>query len=314
MGKVAIGLKRIFDRAIQEKVISLEAIAQDKQRATKNIETIPSVEQLVKDGRDPLHAIYTNTLNLMSIFADEITTLPPLHQIHDFIVKWQDIYCPALPPMSPISNSYFSCWTILDASFGMDRETVGTCFLSLMDLLNLQPEQVEAVRNLNQSRMGIYEVLSLKKDLFQLRELITNKELTAYICSGYAGDAGDLVFVRLVPPLTNSVDYFVALTTPYQLVMQKKEDWLQYFKRHEIKPNTVGFETRLHRHMKYGKTRTYWSEYIFYGYSNYAPGVIMMTGFPDQPETQPMHEKYQHEREIHRENLNPTGITFNADT
>jgi hypothetical protein len=293
MGKMAIRLKRTFDRAIQKKVISLEAMTQAKQQAAENIKTMPSIDQLVKDGRDPLHAIYTNTLNLISLFGEQMTTLPPLHPIHDFMSKWNDTYCPSSPPMSPISNSFFTCWIYLDAAFGEDKETVATCFLSLIDRLNLHPTQVEAAKNLSQSRMGIYEILATQGQFFDLRELITDKKLTAYICSGYIGNAGDIIFVRLVPPLANTAEYFVGLTTPYQLVMQSTDDWLRYFNRHEIEANAVGAETRLHRHMKYGKNRTYWSEYIFYGYSNYAPGVILMTGFPDQPETQPHHEKYQ---------------------
>lgn len=83
------------------------------------------------------------------------------------------------------------------------------------------------------------------------------------------------------------------LTTPYQFVQQSKENWLQYFKRHDISPKSVGVETRFHRHLKYGKNRTYWSEYIFYGYSNFGPGVILLTGFADQPNTQPQHDEYQ---------------------
>jgi hypothetical protein len=293
MGKMASRLKKLFDQAIQEKVISLKAMSEAKKMAAENIKSLPSVKDLVDDGRDPLHAIYTNTLNLMSVFGEQVTTLPPLHQIHDFIAKWHHTYVPGLPPWSPVSNSYFTCWTMLDAAFGEERETIGTCFLSLVDRLLLDPTQVEIATNLNQSRMGIYEVLQTKGQFFQLREIVTDKKLTAFICSGYVGSRGDLIFIRLVPPVANSVDYFIGLTTPYRFVQQSEEDWLQYFKRHDIRPKTVGVEARLHRHLKFGKNRTYWSEYIFYGYSNFGPGVILLTGFPDQPNTQPQHDKYR---------------------
>ena len=293
MGKMAMRLTRIFDKAVQEKVISLETMRRAKQQATENLLTMPSVEHLVVNGSDPLHAIYVNTLNLISLFGEEVATLPPLHQVHDYLSKWQDVYQPSLPPMSPITKSYFTCWTLLDSAFGEDKETVCTCFLSLLDRFHLDPIQVELVKNLNQSRMGLYEVLQCNGQLFELRELITDKRITANICSGYQASPGQIIFIRLAPPLANTVQYSVGLTTPYLMFRQTPQDWLGYFERHDIRPGTVGAEARLHRHMKYGKSLTYWSEYIFYGYVNYDPGVILITGFPDQAGTQPQHDKYQ---------------------
>jgi hypothetical protein len=293
MGKLAVQLTRIFDQAIQKKVVSLDALISGKEQAAHNLQTMPSVENLIKKGSDPLHAMYVNMLNLISLFSEEVTTLPPLHAVHDFVSKWLNLYQPSFPPMSPITSSFFTCWTIFDATFGDDAETVCTCFLSLLDRFRVDPIQVEIARNLNQSRMGLYEVLKCNGKICELRELITDKRLTANITSGYQGSPGHLIFIRLVPPLANSVDYHVGMTTPYLLVKQTAEDWFQYFKRHEIHQGTVGVESRLHRHMKYGKTRTYWSEYFFYGYVNYAPGVILITGFPDQQQTQPAHDKYK---------------------
>lgn len=293
MAKFAAKLNKIFDRAIQEKVISIKAILEAKMAASEHMKSMPTVGQLVDDGLDPNHAIYANTINLLSLFAEEVTALPPLHAIHDFISKWLEIYVPGTPPMTPITNSYFTSWTLLDAAFGVDKETIGTCFLSLARRLFLNPIQVEAASNLEQSRMGIYEVLQNDGQYFQLRELITEKQCTAYICSGYIGSVGDLIFLRLLPPLANSANHYVALTTPYLFLHQTRENWELYFKRHDIIANTVGVQTRLHRHLNNGKNRTYWSEFIFYGYANHRPGEIMLYGFPDQPETMPQHSKYQ---------------------
>ena len=292
MGKMSLGLKRIFDQAVKEKVVSLDAMKIAKKQALHNIETMQSVENLVESGHNIQHAIYVNTLNLISLFGEEMSTLPPLHRMNDFFSKWQDVYQPSFPPVSPITTSYFSCWSLLDVTFGADKETASTCFLSLIDRLNLNPVQVEAARNLDQSRMGIYEVLQGKGKFIELRELVTDKRFTAYSSSGYEGIPGHILFVRLVPPLANTLDYFVAMTTPYRLIKQTTHDWLRYFERHNIQPNTVGVETRLDRHMKYGKNPTYWSEYIFYGYYNYEPEVVFLTGFPDQPRTQPHNKNY----------------------
>lgn len=293
MGKMAAELTKLFDQAFQEKVVSIDSKAKAKATAAKNLEGVATFEELVDQGHDPVHAIYTHTLNLISIFSEQATTLPPLHPIHDFIYKWHDIYLPGLPPMTPVTKSYFLCWTSFDATFGPDKETVGTCYLSLIDRLRLDPIHAEAAKHLSQSRMGLYVVLQGEQDKVVLQEFITGKIFNTRIYSGYECMRGDLLFVRLVPPVANSANYYVALTTPYLFVKQSPAEWTQYFARHGIRPNTVGVEARLHKHLKYGPNRTYWSEFVFYGYVNYAPGVIYMGGFPDQVETQPAHRNYR---------------------
>ena len=55
MGKMAARLKKLFDRAIQEKVISLRAMSEAKKMAAENIKSMPSVKELVDGGGDPLH-------------------------------------------------------------------------------------------------------------------------------------------------------------------------------------------------------------------------------------------------------------------
>jgi hypothetical protein len=222
-----------------------------------------------------------------------VITLPPLQKAHDLLSQWQDNYQPSYPPMSPITVSYYSCLTQLDATFGQDQETLGTCFLALADRLGLDAIQVKLARNLNQSRMGLYEVIQGTGKFSELRELITDQRFKVFFASAYEGSAGDILLVRLLPPLANTADYCVALTTPYRLILQTAADWLHYFRRHGIEPGTAGVDAKLHRHVKYGKTPSYWSEYIFYGYSNYAADVVFVTGFPDQPQTQPAHRKYR---------------------
>ena len=52
----------------------------------------------------------------------------------------------------------FAHWTAFDVAFGRDNETLGDCWVGISDLLDLDPIQVEAARNLCLSRSGIYEV------------------------------------------------------------------------------------------------------------------------------------------------------------
>ncbi|MBI4624456.1 MAG: hypothetical protein HY736_14725 [Verrucomicrobia bacterium] len=44
--------------------------------------------------------------------------------------------------------------------------------------------------------------------------------------------------------------------------------------------------------MKRGKATFYWSEFVHYGYFNYRDDAIFMIGFPDRPQTQPHHPKF----------------------
>ena len=103
----------------------------------------------------------------------------------------------------------------------------------------LNPEQVQLIHNLDQSRMGIYEVLTRKGQFFELRELVINKLLTAHICAGYQGNPGDIIFIRLVPPLDQTFNYSVGMTTPYLLLRKNEQEWLYYFERHDIYPKLV---------------------------------------------------------------------------
>lgn len=91
MGRMSNGLKRIFDQAVREKVVSLGDMAKAKQKAAQNLEDMPPVDELIKQGYDPQHAVYVNTLNMINLFGEQMSTLPPLHKVNDFLAKWHDI-------------------------------------------------------------------------------------------------------------------------------------------------------------------------------------------------------------------------------
>ncbi len=243
-------------------------------------------------GQDPVHAAYTTTLNLISTFAEAVTAMPPLHSAHDFIARAQEIYAPGFPPQSPITVSHFVTWTMFDVRFGPDHETIGDCFVAVADILQLGAVAAEAVAHLRQSRLGVYEVTAGTADRFRLRELVTNGVVDALIPTGFKGSPGQLILVRLVPPLLGATSYHVALTTPYLLLGCAEGEWLEYFARHQVMADTVGVGERLQRHLKYGRKPDYWSEYIFYGYVNHRSDAIFLTGFPDRPETQPQHRGF----------------------
>jgi hypothetical protein len=140
--------------------------------------------------------------------------------------------------------------------------------------------------------MGIYEVLGASGAGLRLRELVTDRKLEAVITSGFKGRAGDLILIRLLPPVPECGLPWVGMTTPYVLVGCREGDWLEYFKRHQILPGTVGCEERLRRHLKVGTDQFYWSEFVFWGYVNFRSDAIFLAGFPDQRHTQPAHSSF----------------------
>jgi hypothetical protein len=288
MAGISERLRREFKRARKAGIISLAACREGERKG----EEIKTVDQLIREGYDPVHALYLNVNNLISLFAEQVTVLPMFHRAHSILLKTQDMYTPGYPPMSPITVSYYGCWTIYDLPIGKDDETLGGCFAALSDLLELDALQIEAARNLCQSRMGIYEVLGASGAGLRLRELVTDRKFEAVIPSGFKGRAGDLILIRLLPPVPECGLPWVGMTTPYVLVGCREGDWLEYFKRHQILPGTVGCQERLRRHLKVGTDQFYWSEFVFWGYVNFRSDAIFLAGFPDQPHTQPAHNSF----------------------
>ena len=285
MANISQRLRREFQKASQGGIVSLAAY-REGEGAGQEIKT---VTQLIEEGYYPLHAIYINTNNLISLFTEQVTDLPMFHRAHSLLSKAGDTYLPGYPPMSPITVSYYNGWAFYDLPIGIDNETMGGCFLSLCDMLPLNELQIEAARNLCQSRMGIYEVLGAAGAGYRLRELVTDREFEALIPSGFKSKPGDLVFIRLLPPVPECDLPWVGITTPYVLVGCREADWLEYFQRHQILPGTVGCEERLRRHFKVGKDKFYWIEFACWGYVNFRSDVIFLAGFPDQLHTQPAH-------------------------
>jgi hypothetical protein len=69
-----------------------------------------------------------------------------------------DEYTPSSPPMSPITQSYFTCWGAFDlASTGSKKETLATIAIDFCKYIQVDPELVRLYENMQASRMGIYK-------------------------------------------------------------------------------------------------------------------------------------------------------------
>jgi hypothetical protein len=232
------------------------------------------------DDLHPLHAVYIAVQNVSSFFAERVSVFPEFVNYYDIVAKAEDEYMPSCPPMSPLTKSFFTAWAFYDVRFGADRETIGTCLMDLGDLLGLGPGPVEAIRLMNESRMGIYERGDSSGGRCRFRELITDDEFESYVPVGYPGGKGDLWYVRLCPPI-RPLAYHVALTTPYILLGFGKSDWTAYLSKSLIGLTAPEKRRRLHELLKHGREPNQWNEFIFKAYHHHQFDAIFLTGLPD---------------------------------
>jgi len=247
---------------------------------------VRTYEQLVQEGYDSLHALYVSAQNFVSLFAEQVSELPEFEAYCDAVEKAEDEYMPGGPPMSPLTNSYFTTWAFFDLPFGPDRETMGTCLLDLMRTMEADPLMIDVLESFQASRMGIYEHCGSHGRHVRLRELITGDDFVCHSTSGYRGRKGELWYARVCPPVAGVVDYHVVVTTPYVLTESSVADWTAYLNKALL---NTGSDKRqgLGELLKYGRSRCEWHEFIFLAYHHHQFDAIFLAGLPDVPESLP---------------------------
>lgn len=249
---------------------------------------LPTIETLIADGVDPVHAAYVFIQNLSSHFAERASGLPELAKYAKVVADAEDRYLPSGPPMSPLTVSYFTCWAFYDLRLNSDGETLGQCQLDLNDILMMQPDQVDVLRKLSDSRMGIYEHLEAADGLVRLRELITGDEFLCLCTAGYQGTVGELWYVRRLPPLIPELaSYHILFTTPYILMESTLEDWTQYLRRAIANTDGSDDSQRLHQLLKFGTSTHHWNEFVCDAFHHHQRDAIFLSGIPDLRATLP---------------------------
>lgn len=293
MGKISNRLKKLFQDQVSNKVIDISALRKGKELATENLNSIISVEALLEQGCTPSEAVYINMQNLTSVLLEDLIMLPPASSMYRFFSKQESLYEPGYPPHSPITNSYYNLWLQFDAAFGDDKESIGSCIFDMADILKIQDVQLMALKNLCESRMGIYEVMKITSErVFTIREFITEKTTSLKFDSHFSGQVGDILYIRILPSLFGE-DLFVTLGVPYHLVGYSENAWKEYFKKQGIESGSENFQQKFYDHMKYGKDRNYWVEYAFWAYMQHRPDVIYLTGLPDDKTSQAAHQQFR---------------------
>ena len=249
---------------------------------------IRDIEMLIKDGLDPVHAGYVYIQQMSSYFAEGVSQLPEMKLFAKLAGDAEEEYMPSGPPMSPLTGSYFTCWAFYDLKFGKDGDTIGKCQIEANDLVLLNPDQLDVLKKLSESRMGIYEHIGFADGLVRLRELITGDEFSCLCPAGYKGRSGELWYVRRLPPLMPELATFhVLFTTPYILIESTKDDWMQFLKRTLLKADGNDDRERLHQLLKFGLSTNYWNEFVFQAYHHHQAQAIFLAGIPDLKATLP---------------------------
>jgi len=161
---------------------------------------MPSIEKFIKDGLDPIHAVYAFVQNITSFFSEGVSQLPEMKKFAKIVAKAEDEYMPSGPPMSPLTGSFFTSWAFYDLRFD-GTDTLASCLIEANDVVCMTPDQLDALKKLAASRMGIYAHVGLDGTHVRLRELATETEFTCHNASGNRGRPGELWYVRLLPPL-----------------------------------------------------------------------------------------------------------------
>lgn len=219
--------------------------------------------------------------------CDMCSQYPEMKKFAQIVGKAEDEYLPSGPPMSPLTPSFFASWAFFDLQFE-GTDTLVECQIEANDVFWLNADQLDALKKMSDSRMGIFEHIGIEGPFIRMRELITEDQFLCLSTSGYTGRKGQLWYVRRLPPLIpDVVDYHILFTTPYILVETTKDDWVQYLRRNLLKVKGANDREKLHRLLKYGLSRHHWNEFVFKAYQGHQPNVIFLAGIPDLKSTLP---------------------------
>jgi hypothetical protein len=285
---IAQKLVAAMKRQTHRNVVNIEDVIAGRAAAAEMQQTVVTKDALVR--LHPAHAPYVYAQNQVSVLSEQITALDEMAPLVDLISKAEDLYMPSAPPMSPLTNSYFTSWAFFDACVGAMDETLGTCIIELGNACGMPQELLRLIQLMQRSRMGLYVHEGSQGGLATLREIVTGGVCRAIVPAGYRGQVGELWYVRVLPPPFPGIIEHVVFTTPYVLLTPGLAEWQAYFLRTLPDAPQPARLDSYGRHMKYGPTRIYWNDFVFEGYVNYQTEAIFLAGLPDVPESRPHSE------------------------
>jgi hypothetical protein len=277
-------------RQMRMKVVDLAAFRAGREYAEVLQNSVTPKEQPAET--QPAHAAYVYAQNQMAIMGEQLLHLPEMKSFVKQIDPAEEDYAPSWPPMSPISTSFFVCWSTYDLGIGARRETLGHVIIAVAAECGTHPGILTLMQALQDSRMGIYRVQERDGARVRLQDLATDHTCTAVCVSSYSGRVGELWFTRVLPPPLTGADH-VVFTSPYVLTAPEVAAWTSYLDRVASKKPAGARAETLEQHFKWGPNPRYWLEFVFEAYSRHESGAIFLHGLPDVAESRPHSPSYR---------------------
>src|SRR5277367_2370185 len=150
------------------------------------------LRELLTKGYDPAHAAFIYAQNCASFLSERMSAMKELRQFAGIVGKAEDEYQPSFPPVSSVTKSYFTMWSLFDVLFGQSHETIGTCILRIGDLIKMPSWLLDVISLMQHSAMGIYVDCGTEGNLVRLRALGSQEMRLCLAPSGYVGQSGEL--------------------------------------------------------------------------------------------------------------------------
>lgn len=281
MGPIAQRIISELRNAQRSNVVDLQALREARELPPEIDTEDDDLSRLPPDQAAWMAAF--KTLGGLSSILLGAEALQPLAKRMD---EAEEYYMPGGPPMSPVLDSLFVSWWMLDLGTGPKRETLCSIIASAGSVLRVPPGLIKMTEVLGDSRLGVYRVTETGPNRVSLQDL-SNQHTVEALLPEDLKSRGSLWLTRLLPPLTEGSQDWVVWTTPYLLRDPSAEqDWLDYFER--IAPDPAKREEMVASHFKTPPTATYWLDYVFDGYAGVSSeGGIILSGIADQPHTLP---------------------------
>ncbi|MYE00727.1 MAG: hypothetical protein F4Y03_05525 [Alphaproteobacteria bacterium] len=239
---------------------------------------------------EPCYAIYALAETIASLMAESISGMREAKGFVRIAGGAEDEYLPAGPPMSPLTVSYFTMWALFDVRFGSSRETMGSCILRIAPEFDCPSWLIDTVELMQRSRMGFYVHCGSEGGGVLLREVGARKIVSCTVPAGYAGNEGEIWFVRVLPPPHALCRHHIVFNTPYVIRDYPEHAYVDYLERElaRLKAKKAPRTKDPHGHlMKYGLEPNHWNEFIFSAYEGHQAEAIFLTGIPDIRESLP---------------------------
>jgi hypothetical protein len=284
MGTTADKIAGRITSRLKSKITDLSGIRAAEQFFQEAQIDADGVKKLALTGHDPCHALYIFAQNFASVLSEQLSEMKETRRFVKIVSDAEDEYQPSGPPLSPLTASYFTMWALFDVVFGRSDETMGNCILRIGPLIEMPRWLLDVIGLMQRSTMGVHMHCGTEGRLVRLRALGSQETKLCHVPSGYVGQAGDLWFVRLLPPANALFDYHIVFNTPYVFVDVTEPMFTNYLAREIDRLGSRTLPAKLEASayiMKHGLSLNHWNEYIFCAYAGHQHNAVFLTGIPD---------------------------------